>query len=81
MSEQRTILVLDDDPLHRQYMKGLIDEFVGTPVNLLEAGSGNQALEVLETADPDLCIFDLHVPDKSGIDVAKIEINITIAET
>lgn len=68
----KNVLILDDDNVHRSYMRDLILQQFTTQTEILEAANANDALRILEKNKIDLCIFDLQLPDKSGIDVAKM---------
>jgi DNA-binding response OmpR family regulator len=69
MAEQRTILVVDDEPdlLHavRLYL-----EMEGYQV--LTATNGEEALEKLRTKLPDLIVLDVMMPEMNGFDVAAV---------
>lgn len=67
----RKVLILDDDSLHRHYMCDLIKQHVDEDTLVWEAGNANEAIKHLQANEIDLCIFDLQLPDRSGIDVAK----------
>ncbi|TNE72997.1 response regulator transcription factor [bacterium] len=67
----KNVLILDDDSLHRHYMCDLIKQHTGDDAHVWEAGNAQEAMKHLSTQPIDLCIFDLQLPDKSGIDVAK----------
>jgi CheY-like chemotaxis protein len=60
------ILVVDDDTaLKMLYEQELLDD--GHEVLL--AGNGKEALEILETQRPDLMIVDISMPGMDGIDL------------
>lgn len=65
------VLILDDDPLHRNYMKDLVHDHLAGDVTIHELDDADAAIRFLKANTPDLCIFDLQLPGKSGIDVAK----------
>lgn len=67
----KKVLILDDDPLHRNYMRDLIKQHFDDDTLLFEAGNATEAMKHIHANEMDLCIFDLQLPDKSGIDVAK----------
>lgn len=69
---QKKIVIMDDDVLHRQYMRDLLQGILTGTGNIFEAANGNEALSLIDESRPDLCILDLQVPEnKSGIDVAR----------
>jgi len=59
-----TILVIEDDPRIRQL---LIDGLASQGYQLLEADNGLEALKLIETHKPNLCIVDLNMPKVDGL--------------
>lgn len=61
--EQKTLMVVDDDPSHR----GLLSEIL-QPLGfvLLEASSAFECLEMLADASPDLFLLDISMPGMTG---------------
>lgn len=72
-STAATILVCEDDPSLRLLFRLTIEPHGYTVV---EAGDGRSAIELARSAEPDLAIIDMGLPDCSGIEVAR-----TIRET
>ncbi|MBS0333677.1 MAG: response regulator, partial [Proteobacteria bacterium] len=64
----RTVLVVDDDDAVRA-LAGEILQLLGYRV--LQADSGAKALDMLETAKPDLMLFDYAMPDMNGAELAR----------
>jgi CheY-like chemotaxis protein len=58
-----TILVVDDDPGIREALREAL-ELEGYQVAL--AGTGSQALAMMESSPPDLVLLDLMIPDLNG---------------
>ncbi len=69
MKSGSTILIVDDDDIFR---KLLIDILSDRGYKLLEAPSGETALEVIEKQKPDVAIVDVDLPTMNGIELAKI---------
>ncbi|WP_423459137.1 ATP-binding protein [Ottowia sp. VDI28] len=65
---RRTLLVVDDQPLHRQLLAGLL-----VPLNfeVREAASGQECLEILERALPDLLLLDISMDGLDGWETAR----------
>ncbi len=61
------VLVLDDERLIRW---SLAEELRAAGYEPIEAGTLAEAREALES-DPDLCIFDIRLPDGSGVDLLR----------
>jgi CheY-like chemotaxis protein len=62
------ILIVEDDQYLREAFRTMLEDG-GYQVS--EAGSGAQALAVLEQEKPDIILLDLGLPDTSGLDVAR----------
>ena len=63
-------LVVDDEPRARQFLEKLLGELddiqvVGT------ARGGVEALSRIEQLRPDVAFLDIHMPDLSGLEVAR----------
>jgi PAS domain S-box-containing protein len=58
-----TILVVDDHPVNRQLLVAILRP---QGHNLLEAGDGIEALDVIQKSRPDLIILDLAMPRMGG---------------
>ena len=66
-SKQIRILAVDDHPLLRQGIAGLIaDELDMTLV--AEASNGREAIQQFRTHRPDITLMDLQMPEMSGLD-------------
>lgn len=64
----RTILIVEDDDLLRDAFKILLED---AGYQVLEAATGQAALEVAQDRLPALIILDMGLPDRSGIDVVR----------
>lgn len=70
MSEAKTVLIVDDEPLARERLKSMIlglDDFELAG----EAGEGVAALALVEKYQPDLVLLDISMPGMSGLEVAR----------
>ena len=59
------ILIIDDDP---QFRKTLFAILSRADYDVLEAGNGNEGLQVLDDKSCDLVISDIFMPEKEGIE-------------
>ena len=59
----KTILVVDDEPNVRQYLKTVLED---AGFNVVSAGDGVEALEIIKEKVPDFISLDLLMPKKSG---------------
>ena len=64
------ILIADDEPIIRLDLKKML-EACGYDV-VGEASDGVRALELARQLKPDVCVFDIKMPELDGIDAAKI---------
>jgi two-component system KDP operon response regulator KdpE len=60
------ILVVDDEPQIRRFLK---TSLTAQDYEVVEAGTGGEALDLVRNAAPDLMILDLGLPDLDGITV------------
>jgi len=60
-----TVLLVDDEPHIRKYL-GLILRKTGNPT-LLEAGNGEEALQLYDQHSPDLVLMDVNMPVLDGM--------------
>jgi CheY-like chemotaxis protein len=62
-AEDKTILVVDDEPNVRDYLKMIL---VDAGFRVVTAGDGEEALERIRESPPDFISLDLIMPRKSG---------------
>ena len=66
--EEAMVLVVDDNRLNRELVLAVLR---GTPLTLLEASSGEEALQLALTHQPDVVLLDLRMPGMDGRAVAQ----------
>jgi CheY-like chemotaxis protein len=67
------VLVIDDSFVNRQFIKALLEE---ESMQVIEAGDGAEALDILVTLKPDVIILDLLMPVMDGMEtIQKIRAN------
>ncbi len=68
LGERRTVLVVDDQPLHRQLLASIL-----VPLGFVvrEAASGQECLEIVEQQAPDLLLLDLTMDGLDGWQTAR----------
>lgn len=64
------VMIADDHEMVREGLKRLI-EFDDEIRVIDEAGSGEECLSKLESANPDILLLDINMPNINGIDVSK----------
>jgi len=62
-TEDKTILVVDDEPNVREYLATVLQD---AGFNVVTAGDGAEALEIIRENPPDFISLDLIMPKKSG---------------
>lgn len=66
--DSNTLLVVDDVLSNIMAVEGLLDEM---GLNILSAGSGEMALEILRETTPSLILLDIRMPGMNGYQVAE----------
>jgi len=64
--QQRTILVVDDDPDAREFFVTVLED---NGFSTVSARDGNEAMDRLGEGKPDLVTLDITMPEKSGVGV------------
>jgi DNA-binding NarL/FixJ family response regulator len=64
------ILVVDDNPTVRQYLRAILEQQSDWRV-CGEARTGDEALRGVEVSAPDVVLLDFRLPDLSGLEVAR----------
>ena len=65
------IVIVDDHALLRTGTRQILSEAEGMEV-VAEAADAAQALEAVERTQPDIVLIDIRLPDRNGIDVARL---------
>lgn len=63
-----SVLLVDDDRALRKLLRAYLEQ---ESITVLEAGSGEEALAVVERAPPDLVLLDVRLPGIDGFDVLR----------
>lgn len=67
LGRERSLLLIDDDPAHREALRGLLEP---RGFRVLSAENGEQGLAIAGETQPDLVLLDVSMPGMSGWDVA-----------
>lgn len=70
------VVIVDDHVLVREGTRQLLENDNGIEV-IASAGSGEEALELIERLHPDVAIVDLNLPQMSGLELARTLITTT----
>ena len=71
------VLYIEDAETSLAVVEGMMQHFPG--VQLLQATTGRQGVDLVRQEQPDLVLLDMHLPDISGLEVVRI-LNQDIAE-
>ncbi|MCD8483184.1 MAG: hybrid sensor histidine kinase/response regulator [Verrucomicrobia bacterium] len=69
MSLPATILVVDDQPINIRIVRARLER---AGMKVLSAENGMDAIEIAETAAPDVILLDVMMPELDGIEVCKL---------
>ncbi|MES0873216.1 LytR/AlgR family response regulator transcription factor [Sinimarinibacterium thermocellulolyticum] len=64
------VVIVDDEPLARERLRRLLQEFPGYEV-VGEAGDGETALDVIDDEEPDLVLLDIRMGGIDGLQVGR----------
>lgn len=70
MPRRTRILLVDDHPVFRRGMTGIIEEESSLDV-VAQAGTGEEALEIVKNALIDVAVVDLTMPGMTGLELTK----------
>jgi DNA-binding NarL/FixJ family response regulator len=70
VTDQTTVLIVDDHPMVRQGLRAVLDA-TGDIIVLGEAGDGQTAVDLAATLRPKVVIMDLQMDGKHGIDATR----------
>lgn len=63
------VLIVDDEPHIRRLIEQALEDLEDQGVELLTAGDGAEALEIIQGHQPDLVFLDVMMPVVNGFDV------------
>lgn len=69
-TETLRVIIADDEPRARQFLEKLLGEHEGLEV-VGAAKNGSEALALIAKTKPDVAFLDIHMPDLSGLEVAR----------
>ena len=64
------VLLVDDEPIARQIVREHLESFADIEI-AGEAGNGVEAVELIQTLNPDVVFLDLQMPELGGLAVAR----------
>ena len=66
-----TILIVEDDALHRNFLREVIIQSDLECTQLIEAADGDEAIRFVQEYSPRGIVMDLQMPKKTGVQAAK----------
>ena len=69
MNQLFKALVIDDEPAARRLMRNLLQAHGDVVEVIGEASTGKEAIEKIQSANPDLIFLDIQMPDLTGFEV------------
>ena len=69
MSHRHKVLIIDDEPAIRRLIQVALAR---ADYATVEAGTGNEALEMLRRERPDISLLDLGLPDRDGLELVPL---------
>lgn len=67
---KKTALIIDDERLAREELKLMLSSYDTIEI-IGEAKNGNEALELIQSLQPDVLFLDINMPGLTGIDLVK----------
>jgi two-component system, chemotaxis family, chemotaxis protein CheY len=65
----KTILIVDDSKAMRLILRRTLRQAGFTDLNVVEAGNGKEALDLILQSQPDFVLSDWNMPEMSGIEL------------
>ena len=69
LNRRMRVLVVEDEPRLRHVLMKAIPDM---GFDVAEAARGSEAMQVFETAAPDIVVLDLNLPDMDGIELFEL---------
>ncbi|HAS89585.1 MAG TPA: DNA-binding response regulator [Desulfovibrio sp.] len=66
-----TIVIVEDEHLERQALKRILTNELGEPCELLEASTGQEAIDIIDNHSFDLMLLDISIPRPNGLEVLR----------
>ena len=69
MKSRHKVLIVDDEPQIRKLIHAALTR---ADYATVEAGTGREAMEKLAEERPDICLLDLGLPDRDGLELVPL---------
>ena len=67
MRERLRLLIVDDDPVHREICRRFLERHAEYTYDFVEAALGSEGLILCRTSSPDCVLLDYRLPDLDGL--------------
>ena len=67
----RSLFIVDDSPLIIERLLSMLDGLL-PPEQIAYAGSYREALSMIDPNPPDILLLDVHLPDRSGVELLRV---------
>lgn len=74
-SQTKKVIIVDDEPSARKGLRAVIDQFDELLI-IAELGNGKEAIEKIQSLEPDLVFLDIEMPEVGGFEVARATENV-----
>jgi CheY-like chemotaxis protein len=71
MTEPLRLLIVDDDPGHREICRRFLERHVDYKYDVVEAAVGSEGLALCRALSPDCILLDYRLPDLDGLSFLK----------
>ena len=71
MSETMSILIAEDNVAQRRYLREILEREFASHAPVIEAGDGEETIELALKHRPELCVLDIQMPKLSGVKAAR----------
>lgn len=67
----RSLFIVDNSPLIIERLLGMLEGLL-SPERIAYAGSYAEALSLIDPNPPDILLLDVHLPDRSGVELLRV---------
>lgn len=67
----RSLIIVDDSPLIIERLLSMLEGLL-PPESIGYAGSYSEALSLIDPHPPDILLLDVHLPDRSGVELLRV---------
>src|SRR5256886_7805887 len=71
MSEKMSLLIAEANVAQRRYLREILEREFASHASVIEAGDGEETIELALKHRPELCVLDIQMPKLSGVKAAR----------